>query len=178
MSNGAASVSFGVTPVPEAFRTVIHGVWLRPVAEIATPGGPVLHMLRSDSPEFSGFGEVYFSLVEPGAVKAWKRHKRQTQTFAVPSGLMEVVIYDSRGDSPTHGATASFILGRPGHYSLLQIPPGLWYGFTCRSARAAVLANCANIPHDPEESERLPQDSPLIPYRLEGSLFVADGGDQ
>lgn len=148
----------------------IHGVLFQPVKEIPTAGGPVLHMLRADSPEFSGFGEIYFSLVEPGAVKAWKRHTRQTQFFAVPSGLLEVVVHDPREDSPTRGMTASFLLGRPGCYATLRIPPGLWYGFACRSVETAVLANCADIPHDPEESERLPQDSPRIPYALEGGL--------
>ena len=154
----------------------IDGVLFQPVKEIATAGGPVLHMLRSDSPEFAGFGEIYFSVVEPGAVKAWKRHTRQTQFFAVPGGLMEVVVHDPREGSPTKGATVSFLLGRPGRYATLRIPPGLWYGFACRGAEAAVLANCADIPHDPEESERLPQDSPRIPYTLKGGPLPAQAG--
>ena len=155
------------------FSTSICGVSLRPLAEIQTVGGPVLHMLRADNPEFSSFGEIYFSVVEPGAVKAWKRHSRQTQYFAVPCGLMEIVVYDPRADSPSRGLVESFFLGRPGHYSLLRIPPGLWYGFACRSVQSALMANCADIPHDPEESERLPKDSPEIPFSLEGSIFTA-----
>lgn len=153
--------------------TSISGVSLRSLAEIDTPGGPVLHMLRADSPEFFSFGEVYFSVVEPGAVKAWKRHSRQTQHFAVPSGLMEIVVYDPRKGSPSYGLVESFLLGRPGRYSLLRIPPGLWYGFACRSMQSALLANCADVPYDPEESERLPQDSPEIPFSLAGNIFTA-----
>ena len=68
----------------------IAGALLQPLKVIPTEGGPVLHMLRPGSPllpDFSkGFGEIYFSEVLPGHVKAWKRHTRQTQDFAVPSG--------------------------------------------------------------------------------------------
>ena len=152
-------------PLNEVRQTEIHGVVTLDLKEISTEGGPVLHMMRSDGPLFQGFGEMYFSMVLPGAVKAWKRHRRQTQHVAAPVGLVDMVIHDPRPDSPTMGATAVFRLGRPGHYRLLRIPPGLWYGFTGASAEAALLANCADLPHDPEESERLPKDSELIPYR-------------
>ena len=145
----------------------IEGVWTQNLAEIETEGGPVLHMMRSDGPLFSQFGEVYFSLVRPGAVKAWKYHRLQTQNFAVPHGLMEVVLFDGREGSPTKGALKSFLLGRPGSYQLLQIPPGIWYGFACRGKDVAVMANCTDLPHSPGESVRIPADNPMIPYSWE-----------
>jgi dTDP-4-dehydrorhamnose 3,5-epimerase len=142
----------------------IHGVYCHELAQIETEGGPVLHMLRIDSPLYTGFGEIYFSTILPGAVKAWKLHRLQTQLFAVPSGLVEVVIHDARENSPSRGAVASFLLGRPHHYRLLRVPPLLWYGFTAKGYVPGILANCADIPHSPDESERLPKDSPRIPY--------------
>ena len=149
----------------DALNAPIEGILLWDLKEIDTAGGPVLHMLRADSPLYRGFGEIYFSEVSPGAVKAWKRHRLQTQHFAVPAGLIDIVVYDPREDSPSRGTIARFRLGRPGHYRLLRIPPGLWYGFRGAASGPSLLANCADIPHDPEESERLPMDSPLIPYR-------------
>lgn len=145
----------------------IEGVWTQNLAEIDTEGGPVLHMMRADGPLFNAFGEIYFSLVYPGAVKAWKYHRLQTQNFAVPHGLMEVVLFDDRDGSPTRGELKSFLLGRPGNYRLLHIPPGIWYGFACRSRETAILANCANQPHSPGEAVRIPADSPMIPYSWE-----------
>jgi dTDP-4-dehydrorhamnose 3,5-epimerase len=142
----------------------IHGVRLRELAQIATAGGPVLHMLRNDDPLYAGFGEIYFSEILPGAVKAWKRHRLQTQLFAVPRGLVEVVICDTREHSPSRGAVESFMLGRPDAYRLLRIPPLLWYGFAARGETPGLVANCADLPHAPEESERLPRDTPLLPY--------------
>ena len=84
-------------------QTCIEGVVLQELQIIATAGGPVLHMLKAGSPlvpDFScGFGEIYFSEVVPGAVKAWKCHRRQSQLFAVPHGLLQIVLYDGRSAS-------------------------------------------------------------------------------
>ena len=151
--------------VPKA--TEIHGVTEFDLKEVETDGGPVLHMMRADGPMFERFGEIYFSVVLPGAVKAWKRHRMQTQHLAVPIGLVDIVIYDSRPDSPTHGKLARFQLGRPGNYRLLSIKPGKWYRLTGKSAEPSVLANCVDIPHAPEESERLPKDTDRIPFQWE-----------
>ncbi len=144
--------------------TSIDGVFIQDLAQINVEGGPVLHMLRIDSPLYRGFGEVYFSVVLPGAIKAWKLHHLQTQHFAVPTGLIEVVVYDNREGSPSQGRVESFLLGRPDHYRLLRVPPLVWYGFTSRSNVPGILANCADLPHSPGESERIPADSPLVPY--------------
>lgn len=138
----------GLTPLP------IDGAATLELKVIPTSGGPVLHMLRPDSPLFAGFGELYFSEVEPGAVKAWKQHTLQTQHFAVPVGQLKVVLHDDRPDSPTKGNTCEVFLGRPDNYKLLRIPPLVWYGFTAVSATPALVCNCADIPHDPAESRR------------------------
>lgn len=142
----------------------IEGVTATPLRIIADERGAVLHMLRSDSPVFHRFGEVYFSEVRGGAVKAWKRHLRMTQNFAVPVGRIKVVIYDNRPSSPTLGTVGEYILGRPDQYLLLSIPPMLWYGFQAISESTALLTNCSDMPHDPDESERLELNNSEIPY--------------
>ncbi len=142
---------------------VLAGVREEPLKVISTDGGPVLHMLRADAPWFKGFGEIYFSEVLPGAVKGWKRHKAQTQCFAAPVGLIRLKVYDSRPNSPSFGQSAEYQLGRPDRYKLLILPPGLWYAFGNAGHGPALLANCADLPHDPCESEKLPLDSPEMP---------------
>ncbi len=126
--------------------------------------GSVLHMLRSDAPEFTRFGECYFSEILPNAVKAWKRHQTQTQNLAVPVGRLRMVIYDDRESSATRGQMQVLELGRPDAYVRLRIPPGLWYGFSCISKTSALLVNCADLPHSVAESELRPIDDPRIPY--------------
>ncbi len=142
----------------------IDGVIITELRQISDERGAVLHMLRCDAPEFVRFGECYFSEVLPGAIKAWKRHRAQTQHLAVPVGRIRLVIYDDRESSPTRGNLQVLELGRPDAYLRLRIPPGLWYGFACISATPALLANCADLPHDPADSELWPANDSTIPY--------------
>lgn len=155
--NVAQTVS-SVTPLS------IDGLWFRELSVIPTHGGPVMHMLREDNPWFERFGEIYFSEVLPGAVKAWKRHRCQKQNFAVPCGQLAFVIYDDRANSPSAGLMERLVLGRPDAYKLLHIPAMVWYGFSCVSATPAILANCADIPHSPDEADKIPANSSRIPY--------------
>ncbi len=135
--------------------TSITGLVVTPLREIRDARGAVLHMLRADAPDFQRFGECYFSEIAPGAVKGWKRHRRQTQNLAVPIGRVRFVIYDTRASSSTHGCLDVIELGRPDAYARLRIPPMLFYGFTCTSELAALVVNCADLPHDPVESDSL-----------------------
>lgn len=137
----------------------IAGLRLTPLRQIEDARGAVLHMLRADSAEFRGFGECYFSQVTPGSIKAWKRHRLQSQNVAVPVGRVRFVVYDARETSSTRGRFDVVELGRPDAYARLCIPPMLYYGFACLGAVAALVANCTDVPHDPAESESLPPES-------------------
>lgn len=143
----------------------IRGVTLTELRQISDERGALLHMLRCDAAEFSRFGECYFSEVLPGAIKAWKCHRIQTQNLAVPVGRIRMVIYDDREGSVTRGQLQELELGRPDAYLRIQIPPGLWYGFACIGDTPALLANCTDLPHDPIESEQCLPNRPIIPYQ-------------
>jgi len=144
--------------------TEISGVAIQPLKQIEDQRGAVLHMLRADSTLFQGFGEIYFSLVLPGAVKAWKRHRQMTQLFAVPVGNIRLVLYDTREGSSSQGRLEEHILGRPDHYCLVRIPPLLWYGFQGLGTAPSLVANLTDYVHDPQEAEGLAFDSPDVPY--------------
>lgn len=143
----------------------VEGVVLTELRQIGDQRGSVLHMMRCDSPEFVSFGECYFSEVFPGAIKAWKRHRAQTQNFAVPVGRIRLVIYDDRDGSTTRGNVLAVEIGRPKDYLRIKIPSGLWYGFACIGATPALLANCTDIPHDPSDGEVRSADHREIPYK-------------
>lgn len=145
----------------------IEGVHCSDLKQIPDERGSVFHMLRNDDVVFRSFGEIYFSEVVPGAVKAWKYHYKQTQNIAVPIGRIRVVIYDDRKISSTQGNIQIQELGRPDLYFRLTIPSGIWYGFACISDTPALLANCSDLPHDPSESEHKAEDDPSIPYSWE-----------
>jgi len=142
----------------------INGVVKQPLLQIEDFRGAVLHMLREDSPLFSRFGEIYFSLIHAGVIKGWKRHRLITQHFTVPMGRIRLIIYDAREQSPTHGQVSEYLLGRPDNYCLLRIPPMIWYGFQGHGQEDALVANLTDLAHDPKESETLPLDTQEIPF--------------
>jgi dTDP-4-dehydrorhamnose 3,5-epimerase len=142
---------------------MIDGVVVTPLRQIFDERGRVMHMLREDSPVFSRFGEVYFSCTYPGAIKAWHLHKLMTLNYAVVHGEIKFVLYDDRPDSPTQGRIEEFFLS-PQNYCLVTVPPLVWNGFKGIGLQTAIVANCATLPHDPNELERRPPDDPRIPY--------------
>ena len=148
----------------EVIPAAIAGVAMVALKQIEDARGGVFHMLRADSPLFTGFGEIYFSLILPGVVKAWKRHKLMTQHFAVPVGRIRLVLFDDRPASLSRSRVETFLLGRPDHYVLLRIPPLVWYGFQGLGESPSLVANCTDLPHDPEESENLPISDPSVPF--------------
>jgi len=150
--------------INKPIKSRIEGVILLPLKQIEDERGAVLHMLRSDSEFFSKFAEVYFSIVNPGAVKAWKRHKEMAQRFAVPVGRVRLVLFDDRKSSKSSGTLEEIVLGRPDRYYLVCIPPLIWYGFQGISKAQALLANCSDILHDAKEAENLPVKNDYLSF--------------
>jgi dTDP-4-dehydrorhamnose 3,5-epimerase len=66
---------------------MIVGVLVKPLRRIPDERGTIFHMLRRDDPEFEEFGEIYFSMIYPGAIKAWHIHEKMTLNYAVPVGM-------------------------------------------------------------------------------------------
>jgi len=142
---------------------VIDGIIITPLKQVVDERGKVMHMLRSDAQHFSSFGEIYFSLVHPGAIKGWHCHSRMTLNYAVPQGTIKFVLFDDRHASRTKGMFQEVFLG-PDHYCLVTVPPMIWNGFKGIGTETALVANCASIPHDPNEIKRKDPFDPSIPY--------------
>jgi dTDP-4-dehydrorhamnose 3,5-epimerase len=142
---------------------MIEGVRIKPLSRIGDERGSVMHMMRCDEPDFECFGEVYFSTVWPGAIKGWHLHTRMTLNYAVVAGHIKLVLYDDRDGSATRGNVQEVFLGDD-NYSLVTIPPLVWNGFKGIGDRRAVVANCATVPHDPQEIRRLDPLGGGIPY--------------
>ena len=142
---------------------MIDGVKIVPLKQMPDERGKVMHMLRRTDPHFLEFGEVYFSVVFPGAIKGWHLHKRMTINYAVPFGRIKLVLYDDRIESPTRGQIQEIFLG-PDNYALVSVPVGVWNGFKGYGTTEAIVCNCATIVHDPDEIERLDPFDPRIPY--------------
>lgn len=145
---------------------MIEGVKITPLKQIFDERGKVMHMLREDSLVFERFGEIYFSCTNPGAIKAWHLHKRMTLNYAVIFGEIKCVLYDDRPNSPTRGNVEEYFLS-PENYNMITVPPLVWNGFKGIGTKVSIVANCATIPHDPQEIERKSAFDQSIPYNWE-----------
>jgi dTDP-4-dehydrorhamnose 3,5-epimerase len=136
-----------------AITPPIRGVVLTPLRIIDTPGGNVLHGIKNGEPGYAGFGEAYFSTIEKGAIKAWKRHRQMTLNLVVPIGAIHFKIYDDRPHSRSKCDLWGITLSRE-HYFRLTVPPMLWLGFEGIGERDSMLLNIADIIHDPNEVDK------------------------
>lgn len=147
----------------------IDGVRVVPLRRIEDERGAVRLMLKSTDPHFVGFGEIYFSSVYPGVVKAWKYHRRMWANYACVLGRIRVVLFDDRPESSTRGAVAELELDDRDDYVLVAIPPRVWHGFQGLGEPQSLLANCASEPSDPDELDRREPGDERIPYRWRNS---------
>ena len=124
-----------------------------PLRLIPTPGGQVRHALKAGESSFAGFGEAYFSSVDRGAVKGWKRHRRMTLNLVVASGEVRFLVCDDGG-----GQAQAFHLSpdRAETYGRLTVPPGWWMAFGGVGDGLNLLLNIASIEHDPTEADSQP----------------------
>lgn len=114
----------------------IAGVEVVELARHTDDGGSFTELGRftaGASATFPGFAlaQVNYSELEPGAIKAFHLHRRQTDIWYVPPGdKVLLVLVDVRAGSPTEGVRMRLVLG-DGRSRLVRIPPGVGHG--CRN---------------------------------------------
>jgi len=113
-----------------------------------------MHALKKSDNGYNGFGEVYFSWVEQGAIKAWKCHQRMTLNLVVPLGEVHLVFHCesilAEQKSEHYNDFRSEKLGND-RYSRITVPPGIWFGYQGLASGKSLLMNVADIEHDPNE---------------------------
>lgn len=141
---------------------MIEGMTLHPLRHISVPKGDVFHALKNTDEGFAGFGEAYFTQIESGVAKGWKRHNRMTLNLVVVYGRVTFVVYDDRDGSSTKGRFESVTLSPSGNYQRLTVAPGLWMAFYGADEGMSMLMDIIPEPHDDAEGDRKPLEA--IPY--------------
>lgn len=145
---------------------LIDGVKTKKLRVIPDERGRLMEVLRSDDEElFKKFGQAYITTAYPGVVKGWHFHRKQTDTFACISGMMKIVLYDGREDSPTKGLVNEFFVGVH-NPTLIQVPPYVLHGFKCISEQEAIVLNLPTevYVYDEPDEHRVPAHSQDVPY--------------
>ena len=145
----------------------ISGVEVRDLRRFNDDGGNFTELGRLSGAmhaDFPGFevSQINYSEMEPGAIKAFHLHLRQTDVWYVPpSDKMLLVLLDLRAGSATENAQRRLVLG-DGASRLVRIPPGVAHGVRNLAAtRGRIIYFVdAHFSPDPEQSEegRLPWD--------------------
>ncbi len=121
-------------------------ILVTPLKRIPTVGGDVMHGLKKSDNGFNGFGEVYFSWVEQGAIKAWKCHQHMTLNLVVPVGEVNFVFHLTNKKN----IFRTEIIGEE-RYVRLTVPPGIWFGFQGLTSGYSLVMNVIDVEHDPDE---------------------------
>lgn len=144
---------------------MIEGVKIKSLHAIPDERGRLMEILRSDDPDYVGFGQVYLTTAYFGVVKAWHYHKEQTDNFTAIKGMVKLALFDGREGSPTRGEVNEFFLGEH-KTQLIQIPPLVYHGFKGISMGESIMLNIPDrvYRYDAPDEYRLPPDDASIPY--------------
>jgi dTDP-4-dehydrorhamnose 3,5-epimerase len=144
----------------------ISGVRIKPLRVIPDERGRLMEILRRDDEVFTEFGQTYMTTMYPGVTKAWHYHKLQTDNFACVKGMIKLVLYDERENSPTKNVVNEFFLGEH-NQQLVQIPPNIWHGFKNIGDSESIIVNITTHPYnyqEPDEYRVAPHEN-HIPYQ-------------
>ena len=151
------------SPIKNSKQTMIEGVKITNLKIMSDERGKVMHMLRSDSPVFKKFGEIYFSTIYQNIVKGWHLHLKSTLNYVCIKGEVKLVLFDDRKKSSTNGKFQEIILS-PKNYFLVSIPPNIWNGFKGVASQESIIANCLDNPHDENEMVRKNYDDKYFKF--------------
>jgi dTDP-4-dehydrorhamnose 3,5-epimerase len=143
----------------------IDGVWVKHLSVIPDERGRLMEILRADDEGFVKFGQVYISTTYPDVVKAWHLHKVQADNFVCVKGMVKLVLYDSRDDSPTKGTLTEYFIGEH-NPKLVLVPAGVYHGWKCISEEESIVVNIPTEPYNREAPDeyRAAWNTPDIPY--------------
>ncbi len=149
----------------------IEGVRFRPTRPVPHEDGTVAEIARTDWPQVDQpIVHVHVTTTEPGRIRAWGLHQRSTDRLFVVKGLVSIVVYDGRLDSPTRGCLNEWKVSErnPG---LVVIAPNLYHGWKNIGTSEAFIVNMPSLAydHDAPDALDLPYDSPeagrIVPFR-------------
>lgn len=146
----------------------ISGVELRRLEQKADGRGNLTVLMSDRHGASFQTPHVYLVTAAAGSVRAWVYHKLQSDRLAFTMGLVRVVLYDLRPDSPTYGTMNVIDVGAA-NMAMITIPPLVVHAVQNLGASDAQFINMPTQAYRPENPDkaRLPKDHPSIPYKFE-----------
>ena len=111
--------------------------------------GDVLKYLNKNNKYFKKFGEVYFTEIKKKKIKGWNFHKKCQCLLAVPVGKVKFVFAEK-----ISGRKRVITIGKK-NYSIIVVPPGIWFSFTSLE-KISLVVNTINEIHNSKETLKIP----------------------
>lgn len=140
---------------------MINGVIITHPNQIPDNRGTVRHFITNK--DISDFAECYTTSIYKSIIKGWHGYYTKTLYYCVPIGLIKLVLYDYRKDSPTYQEIQEIYLG-PENYSRVAIPPGILSAFQGVGDPLSLAIIVANEIFDESRTMRFPIENDFIPY--------------
>ena len=120
---------------------------LTPIKRIKVKGGDIIHNIRKTDPGFEGFGETYYSFINYGEIKGWKKHLQMTMNITCPLGKVKFIFSENLIDFK------EILLDQENLYRI-TIKPDIWFSFQGHGNPFSLITNVSNLIHDDKEVER------------------------
>jgi len=140
---------------------IINGVHIYYLNQIPDERGIVKHFVTESGDVH--FGEVYFSTVYPNVVKGWHGYQTKVLNYCVPIGMVHLVLWDMRKDSPTYNLVNEFYIGEQNYFRIV-IPAGVMNSFKGIASPISLVAILASEKFDERRTIRMPIHDQRIPY--------------
>ena len=146
---------------------MIDGVQLIPLTTHTDERGFFREVLRIT--DIESFGQLSWSSMYTGTIKAWHIHKIQWDYWFVPIGVIKAVLVDLREDYPLlifdgvptrikNYTPSEYLLGDNQPAQVLCVPPGVAHGLKVLQGPAHLFYITSEI-YNPADEGRIPHDS-------------------
>ena len=144
--------------------TLIEGVLLKKLSTHRDERGYFREIIRVTDDFFEeGFGQWSVSQMYEGVIKAWHIHPTQVDWWYVHSGVLKVVLFDTRENAQTKNNLLELLMGDNQNAQVVRIPPGVAHGCKCINGPANLFYITSKT-YNPDEEGRIPYNSQDIGY--------------
>ena len=154
-----------VTPTGDSVIATIDGVLTRQPKTHVDYRGEIFEMYTGPDEFFpEPIVWTYHDIVYAGQIKGWAKHEVKLDRYTLVAGLLTMLLWDGREDSPTSGNLQVVQLSLTGTRQI-RIPIGVWHVMFSQNDEPAYFVNMPTEPYNHEQPDRflLPWDSTEIP---------------
>ena len=122
-------------------------VILIPIKKIKVEGGDIIKNIKVGDLGYKNFRETYYSFINFGKKKGWKKHKEMTLNLTCPFGEVKFVFSEDLENFETITLNDENLLR-------MTILPGIWVAFEGLNKPFSIVNNVADMIHNEDEIER------------------------